>query len=106
MVWIFSVSRDGMCVSGFSGMPTYQPYQFQKEMREALQPEIEVNFISYDTGSHAVPVADLIVYDEKDGVLIDEELKRKAVGIPAQDIFSRNIEKIRNEIEMQLKKSK
>lgn len=62
VLWVWSFNNRQQTVgtpAGMSGV-TLRPIKFQKEMREVLAPEWEIDFIS-DDFSEELPQADVII---------------------------------------------
>ncbi|WP_206856696.1 hypothetical protein [Candidatus Enterococcus mangumiae] len=102
--WIFSINADGVFPFGYAGIKTGQfvlghVRAFQQELTSLLGPEIELEFISYNTRNSEAPSADLIVYTDVDEKYLDEETKKKGLSIPYKLYYLNEIEKIKESIE-------
>ncbi|MGG5340381.1 hypothetical protein IGJ48_003134 [Enterococcus pernyi] len=102
--WIFSIHVDGVPPLGYGGIKTGQfilghGRKFQKEMQSVLEPEIELDFISYNTRNPETPAADLFVYTDVDEKYLDEKTKKKGLSIPYKLYYLNEIEKIKESIE-------
>lgn len=102
--WIFSINADGVPLFGYAGIKTGQfilghGKKFQKEMRSVLGPEIELDFISYNTRNPETLTADLFVYTDVDEKYLDEETMKKGLSIPYKLYYLNEIEKIKESIE-------
>lgn len=48
--------------------------------------------------NHHVPVADLIVFNDKDEKYLSEEIKKEGLSIPSEQLFRGEIERIKETI--------
>lgn len=83
------------CKSGIKGGATtfsfiVRPYKFQRELREALAPEWEVEFISADVLEDEVPAADVTVCGFAILAYLDKEKYHNLVVIPELDLMQYN----------------
>lgn len=101
-VWLFTVNSRGMTPFGYGpNMSNKQIKVFQNKLKLCLPPEINLNFMSYDIDTK-IPKADLIIFNNLDARYLDEDIKRNGLVIPSNEIFSMNIEKIKELLLQQL----
>ncbi|MGX6979452.1 hypothetical protein ACWN8V_09335 [Vagococcus elongatus] len=100
VVWIFSINVDGggAPIGYGANMTGRGPEKFKEKLKSELLPEIELQFISYDTQSHDVPVADLIVFNDIDSKFIPDEIKKNGLSVSPQEVYQGNIEEMKNTI--------
>lgn len=95
-VWLFTVNSSGMPPFGYGpNMTSKQIKTFQNSLKESLPPEIDLDFISYDIDTK-IPESDLIIFNNLDARYLDEDIKKNGLVIPSNEIFSMNIEKIKD----------
>jgi CRISPR/Cas system CMR subunit Cmr4 (Cas7 group RAMP superfamily) len=102
--WIFSINADGVYPLGYTSIfnGLWVPGQiskFQKELKASLPPEIELEFLSYNTNQPETLRADLVLYNELDKKYLDEKTIKQALNIPYNLIYAPNIEAIKAFIE-------
>lgn len=94
--WIFSLNSDGIAPFGYGHtMPYTQAELFQNNLKKSLSSEIDLEFISYNINSKIIPDSDLIIYNDLDARFLDEEIKNNSLVVPFSDVFSMNIERIK-----------
>lgn len=75
-----------------------RPRKFQQEMREALVPDWEVDYISDDL-SEALPQADVIVIPKTNRALYAERAKdAKVVWVSGNEVAENDVEGIKRKI--------
>ncbi|MGX7125242.1 hypothetical protein [Enterococcus viikkiensis] len=104
-VWIYSINLNdgGSPFGSFVSLRGLGAKKFQKELISALQPEIALEFISYDSVQHPPVSADIVIFNELDARYLPEALKKTGLTIPSQDIVLENIDKIKQAILASLK---
>ena len=106
VVWIYSLNVYDTSIPlgyGYPGIRAWQGKSFQAEMKAALEPEIELEFISYNPDSNAIPEADLIVYNSLNARFLSDELRDKGLAIPFQDLYMGKFQAIQEYITTFLK---
>lgn len=99
VVWIWSTNAN----QGSSGFSTtfsliVRPYKFQRELREALAPEWEVEFISADVLDDEKPVGDVTLCAQSILVYLDKERYNNLMVIPELDLMQYNYAAIKERI--------
>lgn len=99
VIWIWSFNNRQQTVSSPNGMlALMRPNKFQKEMREALAPEWEVDFIS-DDWSEDLPKADVIVIPKSNRALYTERAKdAKVVWLSGNEAVENDFAGIKQKI--------
>ena len=99
-IWIYSVNvyENGAPFGYTSAAGGRKEKEFQQQLKEALLPEITLEFISYDAASDEVPAADLLLYNQLDGKYLPEEIKQRGLAIPSQDVYTGNLEHVKDAI--------
>ncbi len=98
IVWIYSINvYDTSAPFGFGtpGVRGGHGKKFQAEMKAALQPEIELEFISYNPASNEIPEADLILFNSLDAKRLNDEITDKGIAIPFQDLYMGKVQDIK-----------
>ena len=77
---------------GFRGFATtfgmlVRPYKFQKEVREALAPEWEVEFISDDISEDEIPKGDATICSRAMEIYLDKDRYHNLVVIPELELM-------------------
>lgn len=88
VVWIWSTNAN----QGFRGFATtfgmlVKPYKFQKEVREALAPDWEVEFISDDISEDEVPKGDATICSQAMVIYLDKDRYHNLVVIPELELM-------------------
>ena len=88
VVWIWSTNSN----QGFRGFATtfgmlVRPYKFQKEVREALAPEWEVQFISDDISEDEIPKGDATICSRAMEIYLDKDRYHNLVVIPELELM-------------------
>ncbi|MGO2891335.1 hypothetical protein [Enterococcus devriesei] len=104
-VWIYSINLNdgGSPFGSFASLNGFGAKKFQTELISALQPEIALQFISYDSAQHPPVTADIVIFNELDARYLPEALKETGLMIASQDIVTGNIDKIKQAILASLK---
>ncbi|MDT2827080.1 hypothetical protein P7H59_01290 [Enterococcus viikkiensis] len=104
-VWIYSINLNdgGSPFGSFVSLRGLGAKKFRKELISALQPEIALQFISYDSVQHPPVSVDIVIFNELDARYLPEALKKTGLTIPSQDIVLENIDKIKQAILASLK---
>lgn len=64
-----------------------RPYKFQKEVREALAPEWEVEFISDDISEDEIPKGDATICSRAMDIYLDKDRYHNLVVIPELELM-------------------
>ncbi|MEO1771902.1 hypothetical protein [Candidatus Enterococcus ferrettii] len=98
VVWIYSINvYDTSAPFGFGtpGVRAWHGNKFQSEMKAALQPEIELEFISYNPASNDIPDADLVLFNSLDAKRLSDEITDKGLAIPFQYLYMGKVQEIK-----------
>jgi len=100
VLWVWSFNNRQQTVgtpAGMSGV-TLRPIKFQKEMREVLAPEWEIEFIS-DDWSEKMALADVIVLPKTNKALYAERAKNaNVVWVSGIEVAEHDYEGIKQKI--------
>ena len=100
VLWVWSFNNRQQTVgtlAGTSGV-TLRPIKFQKEMREVLAPEWEIEFIS-DDFSEELPQADVIIIPKTNKALYAERAKNaNVVWVSGNEVAEHDYEGIKQKI--------
>lgn len=100
VLWVWSANNRQLTAGtpiGMSGV-TMRPRKFQKELREALAPDWEIDYISDDL-SETLPQADVIVIPKTNRALYAERAKdAKVVWVSGNEVAENDIEGIKRKI--------
>ena len=99
VVWIWSTNAN-QGTRGFSTTFGFivRPYKFQRELREALAPEWEVEFISADVLDDDIPAADVTMCGFSIVAYLDKERYHNLVVIPELDLMQYNYAAIKERL--------
>lgn len=100
VLWVWSLNNREQTVPAPAAMSgvTMRPRKFQKELREALAPDWEVDYISDDL-SEELPQADVIVIPETNRALYAERAKdAKIVWVSGTEVAENDVEGIKQKI--------
>lgn len=99
VIWVWSFNSHQQVVASLAGMNmTMRPYKFQREIKEALAPEWEVEFISDDL-SQDLPKADVVVIPRANKVLYAERAKNaKLVCVTGKEVLENDFKSIKKKI--------
>lgn len=97
VIWIYSINvRDGVAPNGYGAiLPVIFAKKFQEKLKSALLPEVALQFISYDMTNGDLPVADLIVFHDKDTKFISNEIVQSGLSILSGDLYRGEVDKIK-----------
>lgn len=100
VLWVWSANNRQLTAGtpiGMSGV-TKRPRKFQQEMREALAPDWEIDYISDDL-SEVLPQADVIVIPKTNRALYAERAKyAKVVWVSGNEVAENDVEGIKRKI--------
>lgn len=97
-VWSFNNREQTVLAPAVMSGVTMRPIKFQKEMREALAPDWEVDYISDDL-SEVLPQADVIVIPKTNRALYAERTKdAKVVWVSGNEVAENDVEGIKRKI--------
>lgn len=103
IVWIYSINVDGVAPFGYgANLTMIKPRKFQEKLANELLPEFDVHFISYNTLSHDIPLADIIVFNDKDAKYLPEAIKEIGCCLLFEDIYKKNFTKIKEALKNHL----
>ncbi|MFZ6148827.1 hypothetical protein ACO0KD_09525 [Enterococcus avium] len=99
VVWIWSTNAN----QGFRGFATtfgmlVRPYKFQKEVREALAPEWEVEFISDDISEDEISKGDATICSRAMAIYLDKYRYHNLVVIPELELMQYDYSAIKERI--------
>lgn len=101
VVWIYSLNVYDTSVPigyGSPGVRDWRGKTFQAEMKAALQPAVDLEFISYNAASNEIPEADLIVFSSLNARYLSDEIRNKGLAIPFQDLYMGNVQAIKDDL--------
>lgn len=99
VIWVWSFNNRQQTIGSPNGMiALMKPYKFQRELKEALAPEWEVEFIS-DDFSEDLPNADVIVIPKTNRALYAERVKNaRVVWVSGNEVVENDFSGIRSKI--------
>ncbi|WP_165004420.1 MULTISPECIES: hypothetical protein [unclassified Enterococcus] len=107
IIWITSINTDGVYPFGYGGLAvtpltSVHLKKIQRELKSAFEPEYELEFISYNVNSQEMPLADRVIYNERDEVYMDEEMKKHGIKMPFLLFYQGKVEEIKDFIKSNL----
>lgn len=88
VVWIWSLNANRTVSSvGYANSILFRPYKFQREMRAALAPKWEVEFISEDINDNEITAGDVTVVGQALSRYLKKEKYNNLVVVPEMDLM-------------------
>ncbi|EGO8122301.1 hypothetical protein FAD93_002781 [Enterococcus faecalis] len=99
VVWIYTINTNGTVIrsSGYA-MVWISSKRFQDKLKKELQPEWDLNIISYDIAQDDIPNADIIMYNEVDTSYLDEKIKNIGLPLSYIDLQTRKADSIKKNL--------